>query len=104
MHEAQHVRPAAGTEGRGGAGRAFCPGYCPGSWGRDKESSLHPSSLATQRLAEGRAGVARAGAGLAAAEGGVGFLTDPCFWCGRGGQINSSVAGAFLRPGRGGVG
>ena len=39
------------------------------------------------------------GTGLAAAEDGVRFYPlIPGFWCGRGGQINTSVEGAFLRP------
>lgn len=59
-------------------------------------------------MAEGRAGdgdlparrdVGTDVAGLAAAEDGIRFYPlIPGFWCGRGGQINTSVEGAFLRP------
>lgn len=49
------LRRGGEGEEEGEEGRAFLfLGLCPGSWGQDAEPSPHPSSLATQRLAEGR--------------------------------------------------
>ena len=104
VHEAQHVRGCGGERRWGLSVLGTLPRVVVPGLTAQPSPLLAPTQGPRGWLRAGLGTatcppVGTAGTGLAAAEDGVRFYPlIPGFWCGRGGQINTSVEGAFLRP------